>query len=106
MRGVTVRRCSDLAGSCPVSSFTVAELKRLDAGHRYTPDGGATFPFRGQGIRLSTLREVLTELGLNVLEAEVTLREGYANSFGLALTEDLGEYEEVLSELQGQVKSA
>jgi glycerophosphoryl diester phosphodiesterase len=56
----TVDRTTD--GSGPVSSFTVEELKRLDAGHRYTPDGGATFPYRGRGIRLSTLREVLTEL--------------------------------------------
>jgi glycerophosphoryl diester phosphodiesterase len=56
----TVDRTTD--GSGPVSSFTVAELKRLDAGHRYTPDGGATFPYRGRDVRLSTLREVLTEL--------------------------------------------
>lgn len=56
----TVDRTTD--GSGPVASFTVAELQRLDAGFRYTPDGGATFPFRGGEVRLSTLREVLTEL--------------------------------------------
>lgn len=49
-------------GSGPVASFTVAELKQLDAAHRFTPDGGASFPLRGTGVRLSTLREVLTEL--------------------------------------------
>jgi glycerophosphoryl diester phosphodiesterase len=56
----TVDRTTD--GSGPVSSLTVAELKRLDAGYRYTPDGGATFPYRGREIRLSTLREVLEAL--------------------------------------------
>jgi glycerophosphoryl diester phosphodiesterase len=56
----TVDRTTD--GSGAVSSFTVAELKRLDAGHRFTPDGGATYPFRGTGVRLSTLREVLVAL--------------------------------------------
>ena len=46
------------------------------------------------------------ELGIHVLIAEVSLRESYANGFGLGLTEELGEYADVLSELQGQVKQA
>lgn len=54
-----------------------------------------------KGTRSSkAAREVLSELGLNVLDAEVSLREGYANGFGLSLTESLGEYADVLSELQ------
>jgi chromosome partitioning protein len=57
-----------------------------------------------KGTRSSrAAREVLTELGLNVLEAEVSLREAYANGFGLSLTEDLGEYADVLNELKGKV---
>lgn len=56
----TVDRTTD--GSGPVASLTVAELKRLDAGHRFTPDDGATFPLRGAGVGLSTLREVLEAL--------------------------------------------
>jgi len=55
----TVDRTTD--GSGPVSSFTVAELKRLDAGYRFTPDGGASYPLRGAGVGLSTIREVLEE---------------------------------------------
>ena len=43
-------------------------------------------------------REVLAELGLAVLEAEIPLREGYATAFGL-VPEDLGEYEAALEEL-------
>jgi glycerophosphoryl diester phosphodiesterase len=56
----TVDRTTD--GTGHVSAHTVAELKRLDAGHRFTPDGGKTFPYRGQDVRLSTLREVLVAL--------------------------------------------
>ena len=56
----TVDRTTD--GTGRVADLTAAELKRLDAGFRFTPDGGATFPFRGRGVVLSTLREVLTEL--------------------------------------------
>ncbi|HEX6748562.1 MAG TPA: glycerophosphodiester phosphodiesterase [Longimicrobium sp.] len=56
----TVDRTTD--GQGHVSSFTAGELRRLDAGFRFTPDGGATFPFRGRGVHLSTLREVLEAL--------------------------------------------
>ena len=45
-------------GTGPVASYTLEELRRLDAGYRFTPDGGRTFPFRGQGITIPTLREV------------------------------------------------
>jgi PAS domain-containing protein len=57
-----------------------------------------------RGTRSSrAAREVLVELGLNVLQAEISLREGYANGFGLSLSDALGEYADVLTELQGQV---
>ena len=41
-----------------VNNFSLAELKRLDAGYRWSDDGGHTFPFRGQGITIPTLVEV------------------------------------------------
>jgi glycerophosphoryl diester phosphodiesterase len=53
----TLDRTTDGAG--PVSARTVAELGELDAGYRFTPDAGRSFPFRGTGVRLSTLRQVL-----------------------------------------------
>lgn len=52
----TVDRCTD--GSGPIAGLTLSELSRLDAGHRFSPDG-RTFPFRGTGLRLPTLEEVL-----------------------------------------------
>jgi glycerophosphoryl diester phosphodiesterase len=58
MHDPTVDRTTDGAG--PVSSFTVAALRQLDAGWDFTPDGGTTFPLRGQGIRVPTLEQVLT----------------------------------------------
>jgi glycerophosphoryl diester phosphodiesterase len=51
----TVARTTDGAGR--VSELTLAELKRLDAGYRWTPDGGWTFPFRGRGLTIPTLEE-------------------------------------------------
>lgn len=53
----TADRTTDGAG--PVAEMTLAEVKRLDAGYRFTPDGGASYPYRGKGIRVPTLREAL-----------------------------------------------
>jgi len=45
-------------GTGKVADFTLSELKTLDAGYRWSPDGGQTFPHRGQGIAIPTLAEV------------------------------------------------
>jgi glycerophosphoryl diester phosphodiesterase len=47
-------------GSGRVGDMTVAQLKALDAAYNFTTDGGATFPYRGQGVTIPTLAEVLT----------------------------------------------
>jgi glycerophosphoryl diester phosphodiesterase len=48
-------------GTGPVREMTLAEIEHLDAGYRFTRDGGRTFPYRGQGIRIPTLAEVYDE---------------------------------------------
>jgi glycerophosphoryl diester phosphodiesterase len=53
----TLERCTNGVG--PLALLTYSELRRLDAGYRFTPDGGRTFPFRGQGVYIPTLSEVL-----------------------------------------------
>src|SRR5690606_26229981 len=42
-----------------VADMTLAEIKALDAGYHFTPDGGRTYPWRGQGVTVPTLVEVL-----------------------------------------------
>jgi glycerophosphoryl diester phosphodiesterase len=56
----TVDRTTD--GTGRVDALTLASLQELDAGHRFTPDGGRTHPFRGRGVRIPSLREVLRAL--------------------------------------------
>jgi glycerophosphoryl diester phosphodiesterase len=53
----TLDRTTD--GSGPVGRFTLAQVRGIDAGARFTRDGGRSFPFRGTGVRIPTLGEVL-----------------------------------------------
>lgn len=46
-------------GSGRISDMTVDEIKKLDAGYNFTPDDGVTYPYRGQGVTIPTLDEVL-----------------------------------------------
>lgn len=47
-------------GQGETREHTLAQLQALDVGYGYTADGGATFPFRGQGVGLlPSLRQVL-----------------------------------------------
>lgn len=53
----TLERTTDGRGR--LADRTLAELRRLDAGYRFTPDGGRTHPYRGKGVVVPTLEEVL-----------------------------------------------
>ena len=53
----TLERTTSLTG--PVRARTLAELRGADAGRWFTPDRGRTLPFRGTGVRIPTLAEVL-----------------------------------------------
>jgi len=55
----TLDRTTD--GTGPVAERSLAELQRLDAGYRFTSDGGATYPWRGRGVRIPTLEAVYRE---------------------------------------------
>ncbi len=46
-------------GKGPVSSHTLKELKTKDVGYHFDPDGKKLFPYRGKGVRIPTLEEVL-----------------------------------------------
>lgn len=65
----TVDRTTDGTGA--VASMRLAELARLDAGYRFTRDGGRTFPYRGRGIRVPTIEEVFDALPTTPLLIEV-----------------------------------
>lgn len=65
----TLERTTDLAGL--VATCPLARLREADAGARFTADGGRTFPWRGRGVGVPTLAEVLGEFPALPLLIEV-----------------------------------
>jgi glycerophosphoryl diester phosphodiesterase len=51
-------RLTDRAGA--VVELSLDEVREADAGYTFTPDAGATYPFRGKGVVIPTLEELLT----------------------------------------------
>jgi glycerophosphoryl diester phosphodiesterase len=54
----TLDRTTELSGR--VGEHTMAAIARADAGRHFTPDGGRSYPYRGRGLRVPALQEVLT----------------------------------------------
>lgn len=56
MHDESVDRTTD--GTGEIESMTLKDLKKLDAAYDWSPDEGATFPHRGQGLQAATLEEI------------------------------------------------
>jgi glycerophosphoryl diester phosphodiesterase len=52
-------RTTDADGA--IADLTIAEVEAADAGYTFTPDGGRTFPFRGRGIRVPRLEQLISD---------------------------------------------
>lgn len=73
MHDDTVDRTTN--GSGPIHSFTLEELKGLDAGYTWSPDDGQSFPYRGQGISVPTVDEVFAAFPGVPLNIEIKQEE-------------------------------
>jgi glycerophosphoryl diester phosphodiesterase len=65
----TVDRTTERSGA--VAAMTLAELRGLDAGYRFSPDGGRTHPYRGRGVRIPTLTEVYEEFPATCVNIDI-----------------------------------
>ncbi len=65
----TLERTTDGAG--PVSRLRYAQIVGLDAGFHFTPDGGRTHPFRGTGLRVPRLADLVREFPDAPLNIEI-----------------------------------
>ncbi len=64
-------------GSGRVYEKTAAEIKRYDAGYRFTKDGGRTWPFRGKGLTVPLLSEVFMRLKPYKAGINIEIKEPY-----------------------------
>ena len=76
MHDPTVDRTTSGAGA--VAELTSAALMALDAGYRFTPDGGRAFPYRGTGVTVPRLRDVLEQFPETPLLIEIKAPEAAA----------------------------
>ena len=65
----TLERTTDAVG--PIRLHTLKELDQVDAGFRFTPDAGRDYPWRGKGVRIPRLRQVIEDLPAVPLLIEV-----------------------------------
>ncbi len=65
----TVERTT--SGRGPVAAMTFDDLRRLDAGARFSPDGGRSTPYAGRGVAVPLLEEVLGEFPATSLLIEI-----------------------------------
>lgn len=65
----TVERTTDGRGE--VERLTFDELRKLDAGAKFSLDGGRTFPYRGMGHRIPSLDEVIEAFPTTPLLIEI-----------------------------------
>lgn len=82
MHDETVDRTTD--GTGEIESMTLADLKQLDAGYGWSNDQGQTFPFRGQGVTITTLEEVFQtfpemRMNIEIKKSNVSMIKPFCN---------------------------
>ena len=69
MHDERVDRTTD--GTGPVNRMSAAEVAALDAGYRFSTDGGRTFPWRDRDVRVPTLAQVYAAFPTQPVNIEI-----------------------------------
>jgi len=69
LHDATVDRTTD--GQGRLDRLTLSALQKLDAGYRWSPDGGRSTPFRGAGVRVPTLAEIFARFPRTRMVVEI-----------------------------------
>jgi len=83
-------------GTGRVHDLAWSDLQKLDAGYQFSTDNGQTFPFRGQGVTIPTLQEVLAafptlRINIEIKQADPPMEQAVAD-----LIQQAGAQERVL----------
>lgn len=65
----TLERTTDKVGT--IRDYTLNELREIDFGYTFSPDNGATFPFRGKGHSIVTLEEAFARFPNTVFNLDI-----------------------------------
>jgi glycerophosphoryl diester phosphodiesterase len=98
----TLDRTTDRSGL--VRAHTLAELRSVDAGARFTPDRGLTHPYLGGDVRIPTLGEVLWAFPRVPVLLEIKEPEAQEAVRRVLLQEDAAERCVVASEDQAALR--
>ncbi len=94
LHDATVDRTTDGKGS--VAEIKLSELRKLDAGYRWTTDGGKTYPYRGKGVQVPALGEVFKRYPRLRMVIEMKVRTPEFAQSLCRLTRDAGMTQQVL----------
>lgn len=92
-------------GEGPIAALTYSDLQKLDAGFQFTHDGGH-FPYRGQGVRVPLLRDIVRtfphhRLNIEIKQAEPPIVDAVLDIFREANANDrcllAAEHDEIMS---------
>ncbi len=84
----TVDRTTD--GSGAVREMTLEEIRGLDAGYRFSPDGGSSYPYRGRDLRVPTLGEIFREFPDAAVNVEIKVAMPGIERIVLSVIEEAG----------------
>ncbi|NKB66837.1 MAG: glycerophosphodiester phosphodiesterase [Candidatus Latescibacteria bacterium] len=90
-----VDRTTDGQGT--VAQMDLAQIRQLDAAYNWSPDGGTTYPQRGQGIIIPTLEEILRAFPAHRMVIELKSSEPQAAEPFCALLRTCGKATQVLA---------
>jgi glycerophosphoryl diester phosphodiesterase len=89
-----VARTTD--GSGAVAGMALDDLRGLDAGYRFSPDGGRTHPYRGRGVKIPTLMEIYKDFPAAYVNIEIKEAQPGVEEAVVGLIRDAGAEERTL----------
>ncbi len=90
----TLERTTNGLGA--VRNYSLAALQQLDAGYRFSPDGGKTLPFRALEVVIPSLREVLGSFPQVRLTVEIKPSDPPIEEQVIAVIKDCGKADDVI----------